>query len=95
MEKTGQEGKIADLAVQRALDVMQMDPEQKGFNPGMFDYRMKQAILGFRFKREIDLNRRTEREQGIRVVRMVFDTPEKRMEYIKGTVPHLLPAGAK
>lgn len=92
-ETTTQEGEIASLADKRALDFLRMEPDQKGFNPGAFEYRMKQAILGFRYKREIELKRRTERDQAIRVVRMVFETPEKRGEYIKQSMPALLPVG--
>ncbi len=94
-EATVQEGQIASLADQRALDFLSMEPEQKGFNPGTFEYRMKQAILGFRYKREIELKRRTGRDQAIRVVRMVFETPEKRRDYIKQSMPALLPVAAK
>jgi len=94
-ETTAQEGQIASLADKRALDFLSMEPEVQGFNPGTFEYRMKQAILGFRYKREIELKRRTERDQAIRVVRMVFETPEKRRDYINQSMPALLPAVVK
>jgi hypothetical protein len=83
--------KIIDLSNKKALEFLELDPNQKGFNPGEFDYLMKQAIFGFRATREIKLNRRMEIDQRLRAVRMAINTPEDRERYIRETSPQLLP----
>jgi len=85
------EEKIMDLADQKALEFLQLNPREKEFNPGEFDYLMKQAIFGFRTKREIALNRRMEIDQRLRAVRMAIEKPEDRERYIRESAPKLLP----
>jgi len=85
------EEKVMELADKKALDFLQLDPASKDFKPGLFDYGMKQAIFGFRAKREITLNRRMEIDQRLRAVRMAIGDPKDRAEYIRATAPKLLP----
>jgi len=87
----GNEEKVMGLADDKALEFLQLDPISKGFNPGLFDYKMKQAIFGFRAKREITLNRRMEIDQRLRAVRMAINDPSDRADYIRATAPKLLP----
>jgi len=39
------ENQIIDLADEKALQFLRLDPNEKSFNPGEFNYLMKQAIF--------------------------------------------------
>ena len=58
---------------------------------GQIDLLTKQAIFGFRMKREANLNERTAIDQRLRAVRMAIGTPEDRERYIRESSPKLLP----
>jgi hypothetical protein len=85
------EQKIIELAESKALSFLQLDCKEKSFNPGEFDYLMKQAIFGFRTKREIKLNERMEIDQTLRAIRMAFSEPKDREKYIRATAFKMIP----
>ena len=87
---TDTEEKIKRLADEKAVAFMELDPANTKFRPELFNILHKQATFGFRTKRELMLAQRAERDQAIRVVRMVFDSPEKRLEYIQKSMPKLM-----
>lgn len=87
---TDTEEKIKKLADEKAVAFLEMDPANTKFRPEMFKILHAQATFGFRTKRELMLAQRAERDQAIRVVRMVFESPEKRLDYIQKSMPKLM-----
>lgn len=85
------ENRIIEMANKKALKFLELNPNEKGFNPGEFEYLMKQAIFGFRTKREITLNKRMEIDQQLRAIRMAFSNPKEREVYIRATANRMLP----
>jgi len=86
-----QEDRITELADSMAIKFMEIDYTATGFNPGVFDYAMKQAIFGFRAKREITLRKRMETDQKLRAIKMAIDNTKDREAYIRATGVGLLP----
>ena len=82
---------IIALAEEKALQFLQLNCTEKSFNPGEFEYLMKQAIFGFRNTREIKLNRRMEIDQQLRAIRMAFADPKDREAYIRASANKVLP----
>ncbi len=85
------EQQIIKLAGEKALRFLELNCSEKGFNPGEFEYLMKQAIFGFRSVREIKLNSRMEMDQQLRAIRMAFSDPKERETYIRATATRMLP----
>jgi thymidylate synthase len=82
------EDKLVELADQKALDFLELKPEDKGFTQGQVAL-MKQAIFGYRIKQEVTKNKRSTIDQIIRAIK--FLKPEEREEYIRASAPKLLP----
>jgi len=89
MNKTEQT--LIEAADKKALEFLEMDSAKKGFDIVHFENVMRQAVFGFRSKREVLLQKRMEIDQRIRVVRMAFSDPGERRKYMRATEPRLLP----
>ena len=72
-------------------EVLDMNPSEKGFNPGVLDYKERQFRVGSTFLRDRDKNKRIKVGQTIRIIGMITADPEIRKEYIRQTQPQLLP----
>ena len=87
----GKEEEIIDLSDDRALAFLKADPGDAIAGREEFEILMKQAIFGFRVKREIMLNKRMDIDQRLRAVKLAIATPEDRERYIRATAPSILP----
>ena len=91
MSEITTEKKIIELAEEKALAFLKLDFKAEEFNPEESDFLMKQAIFGFRTKREIKLNERMEIDQTLRAIKMAFSKPEEREKYIRATTAKMIP----
>jgi hypothetical protein len=91
MEKVNTENKIKELTEKRVLDVMEMEPSEKGFDRNAFDVKMQQAKLGMIHMRETELTKRITQSQYIRVIQLVSSDSEERRQYIDIAMPGLIP----
>lgn len=82
---------LRDLVGKKAEDFLTMDPGSKDFNREVFDARERQVNVGFKLVREANVQERTIRDQTLRAIRIVAGTPELREEYIRASMPKLLP----
>jgi hypothetical protein len=77
-----------DRKVEEFID---MDPTKKDFNPGLFDYTMKQAVVGLRFKQAEMVADGIAKGQIIRIIMAVSEDKEQREAWIRQSMPKILP----
>jgi len=85
---------ISEKVNRKVEQFLDMDPTHKDFNPGLFDYTMKQAVVGLRFKQAADVAEGIAKGQVIRVIQMVSEDKAQRETWIRQSMPRLLPAQA-
>jgi hypothetical protein len=81
---------LISIADERILYFMQLDPSSQNIPDEIWERSGKQAVLGFRIKREDQLTRRTDIDQGLRAIRMMTTNPEERKAYINASMPKLI-----
>jgi len=82
---------IMGLADQKVVEFLRIDVQGKEFNQDRFDNLERQANVGHKVKREVNVHQRTQQDQFLRVVRLIGTTPEMREQYIRASQPKMLP----
>ncbi len=90
MEKADQEIFAKGRDIIKSL--LEMDPTKRDFNVDTFGIKRQQALVAMQFKRDAEQSKRIEQGQIIRVIFGTIDDSKERQDYIKMSMPALLPA---
>ena len=90
MEKADQEIFAKGRDIIKGL--LEMDPAEEDFNVETFDIKRRQALIAMQYKRDSEQSRRIEQGQIIRVIFGTIEDSKERQDYIKLSMPALLPA---
>lgn len=86
---------LKDLVGKKVLEVLQADPEKEGFNEKAFNVRLQQAKIGMQYQANLEISKRIEKSQFIRIVQFVSKDSEERKQYIELAMPKMLPVRRK
>ena len=85
---------ISGLTELRVKELMQVNLEESGhFDKDRFNARMSQAKLGMTYVRDREQTKRIEQGQTLRAITLITKNDKLREEYIKKSMPKLLPKG--
>jgi len=85
--------KIKDLTDRRVAELLEEDVSAKDFNKDTFDSKLAQAKLGMAYLRDREITERIHNGQVIRIIGFISTDVKEREEYVRLSMPQLLPAG--
>jgi hypothetical protein len=82
---------IEERVEKLVMDTLDMNPMEKGFNPGLMEYNERKFSMAQRFLSDRKKYGAIEKGQRLRAIGMAFSNPELRESYIRATQPEMLP----
>ncbi|GAH44184.1 unnamed protein product [marine sediment metagenome] len=80
---------VNEITNKRVLEFLKQNPEN--IDAETFRAKLEQAKLGMSFLRDREMMRRISQGQQIRVFNLITSTPDELKEYIKVSMPEVIP----
>jgi len=93
MKNENIETSISGLTELRVKTFLQKDYNEGHFDKERADIQLKQAKLGMTYVRDREQSKRIEQGQTLRAITLITKDDKLREEYIKKSMPKLLPKG--